>query len=68
MRVRNFVLDDAYIFCTEDQIQEEVSAFIDLLYVDYGFKETNFNLSTRQSNESVLMKAGVNQNMHSNED
>lgn len=30
MRVRNFVQDDAHIFCTEDQIQDEVSTFIDL--------------------------------------
>jgi len=32
MRVRNFVQDDAHIFCTEDQLQDEVSAFIDLVY------------------------------------
>jgi threonyl-tRNA synthetase len=32
MRVRNFVQDDAHIFCTEDQIQPEVSAFMDLLF------------------------------------
>ena len=32
MRARNFVQDDAHIFCTEDQIQSEVSIFIDLLF------------------------------------
>jgi threonyl-tRNA synthetase len=32
MRVRNFVQDDAHIFCTEEQIQAEVSAFMDLLF------------------------------------
>ncbi len=50
MRVRNFVQDDAHIFCTEDQIQDEVSKFIDLLYLvyaDFGFKEVLIKLSTR---------------------
>ena len=50
MRVRNFVQDDAHIFCTEDQIQSEISAFIDLLfdvYKDFGFTEVLVKLSTR---------------------
>ncbi|RFA35185.1 threonine--tRNA ligase [Alkalilimnicola ehrlichii] len=50
MRVRNFVQDDAHIFCTEDQIQDEVSAFIDLVfeaYRDFGFKDVLIALSTR---------------------
>ncbi|MDP1681987.1 MAG: threonine--tRNA ligase [Burkholderiales bacterium] len=50
MRVRGFVQDDAHIFCTEDQIQAEVSAFIDLLlgvYKDFGFDEVGIKLSTR---------------------
>ncbi|MFK5894581.1 MAG: threonine--tRNA ligase [Pseudomonadota bacterium] len=50
MRVRNFVQDDAHIFCTEGQIQDEISAFIDLLYdvyADFGFKEIIVKLSTR---------------------
>ncbi|MBI5611915.1 MAG: threonine--tRNA ligase [Gammaproteobacteria bacterium] len=50
MRVRQFVQDDAHIFCTEDQIQAEVSGFIDLLhrvYADFGFKEIIYKLSTR---------------------
>ena len=50
MRVRNFTQDDAHIFCTEDQIQEEVSAFIDLLfsvYADFGFDDIIIKLSTR---------------------
>ena len=50
MRVRNFTQDDAHIFCTEDQIQSEVSAFIDLLYevyADFGFSEVLVKLSTR---------------------
>jgi threonyl-tRNA synthetase len=50
MRVRNFVQDDAHIFCTEDQIQAEVSAFMGLLfrvYADFGFSEVQLALSTR---------------------
>lgn len=50
MRVRGFVQDDAHIFCTEDQIQAEVSAFIDLLlmvYKDFGFDDVGIKLSTR---------------------
>ncbi len=50
MRVRNFVQDDAHIFCTEDQIMSEVSDFIDLLYEvyrDFGFEEVLVKLSTR---------------------
>jgi len=50
MRVRNFVQDDAHIFCTENQIQSEISEFIDLLYdvyKDFGFTEILVKLSTR---------------------
>jgi threonyl-tRNA synthetase len=50
MRVRGFTQDDAHIFCTEDQIQDEVSAFIDLLYsvyADFGFDDVIVKLSTR---------------------
>jgi len=50
MRVRSFTQDDAHIFCTEDQIQNEVVRFIDLLkvvYADFGFKELMVKLSTR---------------------
>jgi threonyl-tRNA synthetase len=50
MRVRNFTQDDAHIFCTEGQIQPEVSTFIDLLYkvyADFGFDEVIIKLSTR---------------------
>ena len=50
MRVRSFTQDDAHIFCTEDQIQDEVVKFIDLLkvvYADFGFEELIVKLSTR---------------------
>jgi len=50
MRVRSFTQDDAHIFCTEQQIQSEVSEFIDFLhevYADFGFDEIIYRLSTR---------------------
>ena len=50
MRVRNFTQDDAHIFCTEDQMQDEVSSFIDLVfevYKTFGFDEIIIKLSTR---------------------
>ena len=50
MRVRNFVQDDAHIFCTELQVQEEVSKFIDLvfeIYRSFGFDSVLIKLSTR---------------------
>ncbi len=50
MRVRGFVQDDAHIFCTEAQIQPEVSSFIDFLhavYEDFGFNDVIYRLSTR---------------------
>ncbi len=53
MRVRNFVQDDAHIFCTENQIQKEVADFIDLLfevYKDFGFEDIIIKLSTRPEN------------------
>mgnify|MGYP006268940943 FL=1 len=53
MRVRGFTQDDAHIFCTEDQIQSEVSIFIDLLhkvYADFGFDKVLVKLSTRPAN------------------
>jgi threonyl-tRNA synthetase len=53
MRVRNFVQDDAHIFCTEEQMASEISAFTDLLhevYADFGFREIVYKLSTRPAN------------------
>ncbi|MFQ6024057.1 MAG: threonine--tRNA ligase, partial [Acidiferrobacterales bacterium] len=50
MRVRSFTQDDAHIFCTEDQIQQEVAALIDLVfkfYADFGFRDVIIKLSTR---------------------
>ena len=50
MRVRGFTQDDAHIFCTEAQIQDEVATFITFLhdiYADFGFDEVIYCLSTR---------------------
>jgi threonyl-tRNA synthetase len=50
MRVRGFTQDDAHIFCTEQQVQSEVSKFIVMLnevYRDFGFNEVLVKLSTR---------------------
>ncbi len=50
MRVRHFVQDDAHIFCTEEQVQSEVAAFIKLVfeaYGDLGFNDVRIALSTR---------------------
>jgi len=77
MRVRNFTQDDAHIFCSEEQIQEEVSTFIDLVfevYKTFGFNEIIIKLSTRPENrvgseeiwdksEDALTKALDNKNL-----
>lgn len=50
LRVRNFVQDDAHIFCTEEQIQSEVAKFNELLfkvYKAFGFHDIIIKLSTR---------------------
>ena len=53
MRARNFTQDDAHIFCTEEQVQDEVSNFITMLfevYRDFGFDEIIIKFSTRPDN------------------
>ncbi|MDD9718216.1 threonine--tRNA ligase [Dinoroseobacter sp. PD6] len=50
MRVRGFTQDDAHIFCTEDQIQDETARFIRMLstiYRDLGFESFDIKFSTR---------------------
>ena len=50
MRLRNFVQDDAHIFCTPEQIADEVKSFIQQLekvYADFGFNKFRVALSTR---------------------
>ena len=50
MRVRAFTQDDGHVFCTEDQIQVEVTAFSTLLqkvYKDFGFTDIIYKVATR---------------------
>lgn len=50
MRVRGFTQDDAHIFCTEEQVQEEVAGCIRMVYETYqafGFDKIDVKLSTR---------------------
>jgi len=50
MRVRGFTQDDGHIFCTEEHIQAECSAFTALLqkvYKDFGFAEIVYKVATR---------------------
>ena len=50
MRVRGFTQDDAHIFCTTEQIGQEVADFIQLtlaVYKDFGFEDVQMKLSTR---------------------
>ncbi|MBK6639479.1 MAG: threonine--tRNA ligase [Rhodocyclaceae bacterium] len=50
MRVRGFTQDDGHVFCTEDQIQPEVTAFNDLVrkvYADFGFTQVAVKLALR---------------------
>ncbi len=50
MRVRGFTQDDAHIFCTEDQIQEECARFIDFtadIYRELGFPDFEIKFATR---------------------
>ena len=50
LRVRNFVQDDAHIFCMEDQIQSEVSrllALVQKVYKDFGFETITYRLALR---------------------
>lgn len=50
MRVRSFTQDDAHIFCTEDQLFEEITQLINMvfeIYHDFGFTDIESRLSTR---------------------
>jgi len=50
LRARRFTQDDAHVFCTQDQLREEVATLIDLtyrMYRDFGFEDIEVALSTR---------------------
>lgn len=77
MRVRGFTQDDAHVFCTEEQVQKEVSNCIEMIYDTYstfGFNEIVVKLSTRPEKrigdddmwdraEAALEKALVSNNI-----
>jgi threonyl-tRNA synthetase len=53
MRVRGFTQDDGHIFCTEEQIQGEVTDFhrqAMLVYKDFGFSEISIKIALRPDN------------------
>lgn len=50
MRARRFTQDDAHVFCTEDQLQDEIAELIEMtlrVYADFGFEDIDIALSTR---------------------
>ena len=52
MRVRSFTQDDAHVFCTPEQVQQEVGSCIDMVFDTYqafGFEQVDIKLSTRPS-------------------
>ena len=50
IRIRQFIQDDAHIFCTEEQLPDEVIKLIDMVYTtyhDFGFEDIIVRLATR---------------------
>lgn len=55
MRVRGFTQDDAHIFCTREQLEDELGACLDiaqLMYKTFGFPEYKVELSVRDSTDT----------------
>ncbi|CAL4319024.1 threonine--tRNA ligase [Buchnera aphidicola] len=64
LRLKHFTQDDAHIFCTEEQVQQEIVNCIKMIYSSYevfGFKEIYINFSTRPKkrigNDDIWNKA-----------
>ena len=56
MRIRGFTQDDSHIFCTEDQLQDEIASLLDFVMSvlrAFGFDEFTANLSTKDPNKYV---------------
>ena len=56
MRIRGFTQDDSHIYCTEDQLQDEIASLLDFVLSvlrAFGFTEFTANLSTRDPKKSV---------------
>jgi len=61
-RVRVFTQDDAHIFVTPEQIEEEASKVVEFIfdmYRDFGFEDYRIELSTRPPSEWVRMRSGI---------
>ena len=56
MRIRGFTQDDSHIYCTEDQLQDEIASLLDFVMSvlrAFGFNEFTANLSTKDPNKYV---------------
>ncbi|WP_394934561.1 threonine--tRNA ligase [uncultured Ilumatobacter sp.] len=56
MRIRGFTQDDSHIYCTQEQLADEVAGLLDFVLSvlrAFGFDEFTFNLSTRDPEKSV---------------
>jgi threonyl-tRNA synthetase len=56
LRIRGFTQDDSHIYCTEDQMADEIASLLDFIISvlrRFGFADFEFNLSTRDPEKSV---------------
>ena len=56
LRIRGFTQDDSHIYCTEEQLTDEITSLLDFVMSvlrKFGFDEFEFNLSTRDPDKSV---------------
>jgi len=56
LRIRGFTQDDSHIYCTEDQMADEIASLLDFIMSvlrRFGFQDFEFNLSTRDPEKSV---------------
>ncbi|CAB4661071.1 unannotated protein [freshwater metagenome] len=56
LRIRGFTQDDSHIYCTEEQMADEIASLLDFIMSvlrRFGFEDFEFNLSTRDPDKSV---------------
>ncbi|MFW2381451.1 MAG: threonine--tRNA ligase [Acidimicrobiales bacterium] len=56
LRIRGFTQDDSHIYCTEDQLQDEIASLLDFVLSilrAFGFDDFTFNLSTKNPDKYV---------------
>ncbi|MFM8870622.1 MAG: threonine--tRNA ligase [Actinomycetota bacterium] len=56
LRIRGFTQDDSHIYCTEEQLSDEITSLLDFVISvlrRFGFEDFEFNLSTRDPQKSV---------------